>query len=146
MLAAIDRTNVESLRRRFFVTKRGFSETEKAFFLNVDFVSHVALVATIDEGGQRTIIGGGRYILTGPGKGEVAFVVVDAYQGLGIGAMLTRHLVDLARTAGLKELVADVLPENAAMRKVLAKSGFQTARSADPQVIRMAVPLTVSKT
>lgn len=146
MLAAVDRTNAESLRRRFFVTKRGFSETEKAFFLNVDFVNHVALVATIDESGRQTIIGGGRYILTEPGKGEVAFVVVDAYQGLGIGAMLTRHLVNLARTAGLKELVADVLPENAAMRKVLAKSGFQTGRSPDPQVIRMTVPLTVLET
>jgi hypothetical protein len=29
MLAAIDRTAAESLRRRFFVTKRGFSEKEK---------------------------------------------------------------------------------------------------------------------
>jgi RimJ/RimL family protein N-acetyltransferase len=142
MLAAIDRTNTESLRRRFFVTKRGFSEKEKAFFLNVDFVNHVALVATIDEGGQRMIVGGGRYIVTEPGTGEVAFVVVDAYQGQGIGALLTRHLVNLARAAGLKELVADVLPENAAMRKVLGKFGFQTGRSQDPGVIHMTVPLT----
>src|SRR6266436_4855019 len=65
MLVAIDRTAAESRRRRFFVTKRGFSEQEKAFFLNVDFVNHVALVATIDEGGRRTIVGGGRYIVTG---------------------------------------------------------------------------------
>ena len=73
MLAAIDRTAVESLRRRFFVSKRGFSEKEKDFFLNVDFVNHVALVAAIDEDGQRTIVGGGRYIVTEPGKAEVAF-------------------------------------------------------------------------
>ena len=145
MLAAIDRTNAESLRRRFFVTKRGFSEQEKTFFLNVDFVSHVALVATIDEGGQRAIVGGGRYVVTGPGKGEVAFVVIDAYQGQGIGAMLTRHLVNLARVAGLKELAADVLPENAAMRKVLGKFGFRTGRSQDPQVIHMTVPLAESR-
>src|ERR1700741_1627793 len=124
MLAAIDRTNAESLRRRFFVTKRGFSETEKAFFLNVDFVNHVALVATVDEGGRQTIIGGGRYVLTEPGKAEVAFVVIDAYQGQGIGALLTSHLVNLARAAGLNDLAADVLPENVPMRKVLAKFGF----------------------
>jgi RimJ/RimL family protein N-acetyltransferase len=59
--------------------------------------------------------------------------------------MLTRHLVHVARTAGLKELVADVLPENAAMRKVLGKFGFQASRSDDPHVIRMTVPLTESK-
>src|SRR6516165_3704145 len=72
MLAAIDKTNAESLRRRFFVTKRGFSETEKAFFMDIDFVDHVALVAEMDENGQPTIIGGGRYVVTDPGKAEVA--------------------------------------------------------------------------
>jgi len=36
MLAAIGRTSPQSLRRRFFVPKRGFSETELAFFMNID--------------------------------------------------------------------------------------------------------------
>jgi hypothetical protein len=31
MLDAINHTNAESLRRSFFVTKRGFSEKEKSF-------------------------------------------------------------------------------------------------------------------
>ena len=144
MLAAIDRTAEESLRRRFFGFKREFSEKEKAFFLNVDFVNHVALVATTAEGGRNRIVGGGRYIVTEPGRGEVAFVVIDAYQGKGIGAVLTRHLTNLARAAGLRELVADVLPENAAMRTVLAKYGFRAGRSQDPQVIHMTMQLTDS--
>jgi hypothetical protein len=45
MLAAIDRTGAQSLYRRFFGAKKHFSEGEKAFFLNVDFMNHVALVA-----------------------------------------------------------------------------------------------------
>jgi ribosomal protein S18 acetylase RimI-like enzyme len=67
--------------------------------------------------------------------------VVDAFQGQGIGALLTRHLTGLARAAGLRELVADVLPENMAMRKVLGKFGFRTARSVDPQVVHLTLPL-----
>jgi RimJ/RimL family protein N-acetyltransferase len=141
MLAAIDRTGAESLQRRFFVTKRGFSERERAFFMNIDFVNHVALVAVIDEEDRPTIVGGGRYVVTTPGEAEVAFVVVDASQGQGIGALLTRHLTGLARAAGLKELVADVLPENMAMRKVLGKFGFRTARSPDPQVVHLTLSL-----
>jgi len=141
MLAAIDRTGAESLQRRFFVPKRGFSEKEKAFFMNVDFVNHVALIAVIEEDGTPEIIGGGRYVMTRPGEAEVAFVVVDAFQGKGIGALLTRHLTGLARAAGLREMVADVLPENMAMRKVLGKFGFRTARSSDPQVIHLTLPL-----
>jgi RimJ/RimL family protein N-acetyltransferase len=141
MLAAIDRTGAESLQRRFFVTKRGFSEKEKAFFMNIDFVDHVALVAVIDEGGRPAIVGGSRYVVTDAGVAEVAFVVIDSCQGQGIGALLTRHLTGLARAAGLKELVADVLPGNVAMRKVLEKFGFRTARSMDPQVVHLTLPL-----
>jgi len=141
MLAAIDRTGAESLQRRFFVTKRGFSEKEKAFFMNTDFVNHVALVAVIDEDGRPAIVGGGRYVVTRPGEAEVAFVVVDAFQGQRIGALLTKHLTGLARAAGLKDLVADVLPENIAMRKVLGKFGFRIARSLDPQVVHLTLPL-----
>jgi RimJ/RimL family protein N-acetyltransferase len=141
MLDAINHTNAESLRRRFFVTKREFSDKEKAFFLNADFVKHVALVAEIDEDGRRTIVGGGRYIVTEPGRAEIAFVVIDAYQRLGLGTLLMRHLAVLARSAGLKEVIADVLPENAAMRKVFSKFGFQTRRGLDPQVVHLVLTL-----
>jgi RimJ/RimL family protein N-acetyltransferase len=124
MLAAVGRTGTQSLQRRFFVVKRGFSEKEVAFFMNIDFANHVALVALADEGGRKVIIGGGRYIVTEPGKAEIAFVVIDDYQGQGVGTLLMRHLAVIAGKAGLKELIAEVLPENAAMRKVFSKFGF----------------------
>jgi RimJ/RimL family protein N-acetyltransferase len=141
MLAAIDRTSPQSLRRRFFVPKRGFSETELAFFMNIDFNSHVALVAQVDEDGRQAIVGGGRYIVVEPGKAEIAFVVVDAYQGKGIGAALMNHLAKLARGAGLKELVAEVLPENTGMLKIFNKFGFRRGPTGDPQVIHLALQL-----
>ena len=90
MLAAVGRTSTQSLRRRFFAPKKGFSEREMAFFLNIDFENHVALVAEIDEGGHPVIIGGGRYVVVRPGQAEIAFVVVDAYQAQGIGTILMR--------------------------------------------------------
>ena len=141
MLAAIDHIGSESLKRRFFVTKRGFSENEKAFFMRIDFANHVALVAEIEEDGRAAIVGGCRYIVVKPGEADVAFMVVDAYQGRGIGVILTRHLVRLARAAGLKQLAADVLPGNIAMRKVLGRFGFQAARSLDPKVVHLTLPL-----
>jgi hypothetical protein len=51
-VAAVARTSPESIRRRFFVVKRSFTEKETAFFLNVDFVNHVALVAVVEGGGR----------------------------------------------------------------------------------------------
>jgi RimJ/RimL family protein N-acetyltransferase len=142
MLAAISRTSSQSLQRRFFVPKRGFSESELAFFMNIDFDNHVALVAQIDEDGRPSIVGGGRYIVVQPGRAEIAFVVVDAYQGQGIGAALTRHLSHLARDAGLTELIAEVLPENTAMLKVLSKFGFRPGPNQEPRVVHLAKPLS----
>jgi RimJ/RimL family protein N-acetyltransferase len=141
MLAAVGRTGAQSLQRRFFATKRRFSENEIAFFVNIDFTNHVALVAEIDEDGEPAIVGGGRYIIVQPGQAELAFVVIDAYQGQGIGTILMRHLADLARQAGLRELVADVLPENSAMRKIFSKFGFQPSSGSSPQVIHLVLHL-----
>lgn len=141
MLAAVGRTGTESLKRRFFTVKRGFSEKEIAYFMGIDFAKHVALVALANEDGREVIIGGGRYIVTEPGKAEIAFVVIDDYQGQGVGTLLMRHLAVIARSADLKELIADVLPENAAMRKVFGKFGFQARRSKDPQVVHLALVL-----
>src|ERR1700761_1519532 len=136
MLTAIHRTHAESLRRRFFAPKREFSEKEKYFFLHVDFVNHVALVATIDSDPHQ-IVGGCRYIVSEPGKADVAFVVIDAHQGQGIGTILTHHLAALAHAAGLQELMADVLPENTPMLKVFGKCGFKPGHGADPKVVHL---------
>ena len=141
MLAAIGRTSTESLRRRFFAPKKGFSEREMAFFLEIDFDNHVALVAEIDEDGRPVIIGGGRYVVVQSNQAEVAFVVVDAYQSQGVGTILMRHLAALARDAGLKELIAEVLPENTAMLKLLRRFGFLSGSQRAHQVAHLALKL-----
>jgi ribosomal protein S18 acetylase RimI-like enzyme len=141
MLAAVGRTGTQSLQRRFFVAKRGFSDREIAFFMNIDFINHVALVALVAESERSTIAGGGRYIVVQPGRAEVAFLVVDGYQGLGIGSALARHLAGLARQSGLEELVADVLPENTAMLKLFKKLGFTPGPKRESQVIHLVLPL-----
>src|SRR5262249_6389843 len=78
---ALRRAAPEKTYRRFFGPRKGFTEKEVAFFLDIDFVGHVALVAEVDEAGGKAIAGGGRYIVTVPGEAEVAFAVGDAYQG-----------------------------------------------------------------
>jgi GNAT superfamily N-acetyltransferase len=143
-LAAIARTSPESLYRRFFAVKRGFTEQEKDYFLNIDFVDHVAVVAVVEEAGRPAIVGGARYIILQPGKAEVAFAVIDQYQGQGIGATLMRHLAGIARGAGLRELIADVLPENDAMLKVFAKSGFPLETKRESDVVHVALRLDVT--
>jgi ribosomal protein S18 acetylase RimI-like enzyme len=142
LMAAVGRSSDQSLYRRFFGARRGFSEREIAFFVDVDFVNHVALVAVAEEGGRPVIVGGGRYVVVQPGKAEVAFAVVDEYQGQGIGAALLRHLAAMARAAGLAEFIAEVLPDNTAMLKVFENSGLRVSTRREPLVVHVALGLS----
>jgi RimJ/RimL family protein N-acetyltransferase len=141
MLAAVSRTSSDSLYRRFFAVRRHFTETEESFYLNTDFISHVALVALTEENGQPIIVGGGRYVVAQPGQAEVAFTVVDKYQGQGVGAALLRHLTAIARQAGLRELIAYVLPDNRAMLKVFEKSGLKFTAQRESNAINVKIGL-----
>jgi ribosomal protein S18 acetylase RimI-like enzyme len=139
--AAVDRTSAQSLYRRFFGAKRSFSDKEVAFFVNVDFANHVALVAVVEERGHAAIVAGGRYIVQQPGTAEIAFIVVDDYQGQGIGSALLRHLAILARNAGLKEFAAEVLPENIPMLKTFEKSGLKMSTKREAGTVHVALEL-----
>ena len=141
MLAAIGNTSAQSLQRRFFVMKRHFSDKERTFFLDIDFRTHVAIVALAEEAGHNVIVGGGRYIVFEPGRAEMAFVVIDAWQGRGVGSLLMRHLIKIADGAGLNELTAEVLPDNAAMINVFGKFGFRPAPHGDPKTIHLVLRL-----
>ena len=133
--------SAQSLYRRFFAPKRHYSEEEKSFFLDVDFVNHVALIALTNVNGKVEIIGGGRYVVDHPGSAEVAFTVIDKYQAQGIGAALMRHLITVARQAGLRELFAEVLRENAAMLKVFERCGLPMQTRAESQTLHVVLAL-----
>jgi len=138
---AVSRASAESLRRRFFSVRRHFTEQEIEFFSNIDFVDHVPLVVVAEESGESVIVGGGRYVVFEPGRAEMAFTLTDEYQGQGIGAALMRHLAAIARDAGLKELIAEVLPVNNAMLKVFEKSGLRPTIRHEPGIVHVTLHL-----
>ncbi|HZP46097.1 MAG TPA: GNAT family N-acetyltransferase [Candidatus Binataceae bacterium] len=111
---------------RFHGVKRSLSDAELDRLTRLDFVRHVALVATFDEALDAPLIGVGRYIVTPAhaDRAEVAFAVLDAFQGHGIGSRLLHHLALIAAAHGIREFQAEVLDANRAMLEVFADSGL----------------------
>jgi len=140
-MAAVNLSSPQTLYRRFFGAKRHFSEAEESFFLNPDFINHMALVAVEHEGGGNVIAGGGRYIVVEPGRAEVAFMLADIFQGRGIGATLLRHLVAIAHETGLRALSAEVLASNVAMLKVFEKSGLALSTNQAGGIVHIVLKL-----
>jgi GNAT superfamily N-acetyltransferase len=140
LLDAVSRMSENSLLRRFFGVRRHFSEKEIDYFVHVDFISHVALVCIADEG-RGPIVAGGRYVVVRPGTAELAFLVVDDYQGQGLGTALVRHLIAIARDARLKQLVAEVLAINDPMLRVFRRCGLPQTMRRDGAVVHVALEL-----
>jgi RimJ/RimL family protein N-acetyltransferase len=142
LIAAIGRTSEQSLYRRYFAFKRDFTEQEIAYYVNIDHVNHVALVAQLEETGRPLIAGGGRYVVSKPGQAELAFAVDDNHQAQGIGSLLMRHLAVIARSAGLREFVAEILPNNIAMLKVFEKCGLKITTRHESGVVHVVLWLS----
>ncbi len=141
LAAAVRRMSDESIYRRFLSAKKQFSDSEVEFFTNPDFVDHVALVAVIEEDDHPLIVGAARYVADAPGSAEVAFAVDDTHQGLGIGGLLMKHLVAIARNSGLQRLNAEVFAGNAAMLRVFEKSGLSVHSERDRDTVHVRLAL-----
>jgi RimJ/RimL family protein N-acetyltransferase len=114
------RTGLRTFYLRFLTRKHRLSNFEAAFYLNVDFVRQVALLADL----HGEIIGGARYYIWSPGQADIAFIVGDAYQNKGIASTMLHHLALIARDAGISDLHAHTLPGNRRALRVLDKLGF----------------------
>ncbi len=145
LIEHFQRLSTRSVYFRFFGSKKRLGDEELRRFTEVDFVRHVALVATLREGDGERIIGVGRYISVGDEparrtRAEVAFAVADEHQGRGIGTLLLEHLARFARANGITEFEADVLGENNRMLEVFVMSGFAVKRSVDYGIVHVSFP------
>jgi acetyltransferase len=94
----------------------------------IDYDRQIALVAEAasPQTGAREIVGVSRMVrIPGTGDAEVAVIIVDRCQRLGLGTELMSRLVALARREGVRRLRADVLPQNIGMARVFERLGFQ---------------------
>ncbi|MFB4281568.1 GNAT family N-acetyltransferase [Nonomuraea sp. MTCD27] len=136
------RLSDESIYFRFFGPRPRLSDREVERFTNVDYVSRVALIATIGTEMVAVI----RYDRTGPGEAEVAFLVEDAHQGRGVASVLLEHLAATARERGIERFIADVLPANMRMTGLLRQAGYTAQSQFEDGVVRMTLDLTPTDT
>lgn len=96
-------------------------------YLAVDQQNHVALVALVQEGEQEAAIAVVRFARQpGEEEAEVAVVVRDDWQRLGIGRRLVMQAVDVARALGIKRLSAWVQPGNRQALRLAAALPYRT--------------------
>ena len=109
-----------------------------------DYDREMALVGErIDPGtGERRIIAVGRLSKLHEGnEAEVAVLVPDQFQKLGLGNELLRRVIQVARDEKLSRVSAEMLPDNIAMQIIMKRVGFGVRASEDLTSVRAFLDL-----
>lgn len=124
---------------RFFSNLKAFAPQELHDFTHPDGQHRLALAAVTGDAKTENIIGVARYAkIPDTDTAEFAIVVLDRYQGKGIGTDLMLELCNKARTLGLQRLEGVVLTSNHPMLRLMANLGFVSESDpADPSTRRV---------
>ncbi|MEM3536320.1 MAG: bifunctional acetate--CoA ligase family protein/GNAT family N-acetyltransferase, partial [Candidatus Bathyarchaeia archaeon] len=115
----------ESIRFRFFQIIKDTPHEVRVRYCNIDYDREIAIVAELNENGRKRILGVVRVSLEPDRKkGEIAFIVADPWQGLGLGTKMVDHVIDICKDMGVENLFGIVLPDNQRAISLLKKMGF----------------------
>jgi len=130
----------DSMYQRFISSRTDMPHERLQKFTAIDYRREMAILATVEEGEKEVAVGMGQYLIDEASHtAEVAFVVLDVYQGKGIGAELLTYLTLLAKRQGLLGFTAAVLQENHAMLHLFESMGFIVEKRLDSGVYELTM-------
>jgi acetyltransferase len=109
-----------------------------------DYDREMALVAELTDPAtqERRIIAVGRLSkLHSKNEAEVAVLVSDHYQKLGLGHELLRRVIEVARDEKLSQVSSEMLTDNVAMQVVMRRLGFRVRTGEDMTSVRAYLDL-----
>lgn len=132
----------ETLYRRFFAPISELSDQQLRFLTEVDQVDHVAWGAMDDDHPEIPGLGVARWVRIPDDRhvAETALIVLDAYQGRGLGTLLLALLNVTAAAQGVATLRALVLAENQRFIATLVGYGGCLAHDSDG-MMRVDLPV-----
>ena len=140
LAVAFGRLGRESRYQRFLHPKPTISDEELTYFTDIDHLTHDAIAAVDPTDGS--FIGVASYWVLDDRtmSADLAFFVVDEWQGRGVGTTLLRTLLPRAEANGVNSLIALTLQDNAASRALLRGAGFRSV-DASYGVVEMRLAL-----
>lgn len=113
---------------RYFTPVTSMPHARMQQYVNIDYTDTISIVGLSGRAAKERIVAEGRFVKgKKEGFAEVAFVVDEAFQNIGIASGILSMLIDIARERGLKGFTADVLGSNRQMLAVFKKLGTRCA-------------------
>lgn len=122
----------ESIRYRFFEIIKDTPHEVRIRYTNIDYDRELGIVPVLQEKGKEKILGVVRLIEEPDGKrGEIAFIVADPWQRLGLGSKMLDYMIEICIERGLDEIYGIMLPDNFRAQELMKKMGFTLKRTKD---------------
>ncbi|MCW4015155.1 MAG: GNAT family N-acetyltransferase [Candidatus Bathyarchaeota archaeon] len=122
----------QSIRYRFFQIIKDTPHEVRVRYSNIDYDREIGIVAELKEKEQRHILGVVRLIIEPDGKtGEIAFIVADPWQGLGLGSKMVDYMIEICKDKQLETVYAFMLPDNHRAISLVKRMGFSIEHSQD---------------
>jgi acetyltransferase len=116
----------ESIHYRFFQIIKDTPHEVRVRYCNIDYDREIAIVPELTENGHRKILGVVRVSIEPDGKaGEIAFIVADPWQGLGLGTKLVDYAIEICKDMKIETIYAIMLPDNYRALNLTKKMGFK---------------------
>ena len=139
--AFFHRLSPEDIRRRFFAAVRELTPAQLDKFTRLDNDRDIALIAVREETGQ-TVAVARLAREADPLVAEFAVIVQHDLQGRGLATHLLQRLFDWAPQHGVREVVGEILAENAVMIDLARHLGFRLrCLPEDQQIIEARLSL-----
>lgn len=123
---------------RYFTNVRTMPHADMQKYVNIDYQKIMSLVAVLQKGNSERIIAEGRYAeYLQEQTYEMAFLVDEEFQGMGIGTFLVNYLIRIAKERGLKKLSASVLTQNRKMIEVFKRAEVSPRIRTDREVAEL---------
>ncbi|MBN2039684.1 MAG: GNAT family N-acetyltransferase [Spirochaetes bacterium] len=133
----------EAIYRRYFVPKPVMPHDEMQEYVNIDYEKTISVVAIVKKKNTEIIIGEARYAYDKHSDiYEMAFLVDEQYQSIGVATFLLEVLIKTACERGIKKIRALVLHSNKAMQKVAKKLQVKLTETSEDNYIVMDFDLT----
>jgi len=112
----------ETIYFRFFYKMKLFShEVAQEQWANVDYKKNMSLIGLVQKGGHKELVAIGSYAQEEKNRAEVAFVVREDFQNMGIASYLLNLLEKIAKENKYKGFTAKILRDNSSMLHVFQK-------------------------
>jgi len=134
-----ERLSAESLRYRFFNSRRNFRHRELAQFAQIDYQQEMAFVALDAKGEMLGVVR--TWTDADQIQAEFSVLVSDQAQGLGIGSMLMDKMIKYCAQQGTIEMMGTVLSDNGPMLRLASRLGFNVARRLYGDTVEIIRPL-----